>query len=70
MQKLVTVYLDNSSYGQGKWLTASYAEKHSFAEEHLREYLEDGWRVVHIQGIGGASEGLHVRGWIVVLLER
>lgn len=70
MQKLVTIYLDNTVYGQGKMLVGSYADKHGLVEEHLQAELKDGWTVKSIHGFGGNSEGLTVRGWVVALLEK
>ena len=70
MQKLVTIYLDNSAYMDGKWIRGSFADKHGFVEEHLGEYLNDGWVIKNLSGIGGNSEGLSVRGWIVAVLEK
>ena len=69
-QKLVTIYLDNSAYGKGKVLVGSYADKHGLVEEHLSNLFAQGWRVVTIRCFGGGSEGLSVRGWITVLLEK
>ena len=70
MQKLVTVYVDNSAYGKGKMLVGSYADKHGLVEEHLKDYLADGWSIVSITGFGGNSESIMARGWIVVVLEK
>ena len=70
MQKLVTIYLDNSAYGQDRTLVGSYADQHGLVEEHLRRDLKDGWRVKAIHGFGGNSDGLVVRGWVVALLEQ
>ena len=36
MQKLVTIYLDNGAYGQGKMIVTSYADMHAVVEEHWR----------------------------------
>jgi hypothetical protein len=69
-QKLVTIYLDNSAYGKGKVLVGSYADKHGLVEEHLSNLFAQGWRVATIRCFGGGSEGLSVRGWITVLLEK
>src|SRR6516164_7885969 len=44
MQKLVTIYLDNTAYGSPK-VTGCYADKHALVEEHLQEYLTKGWQV-------------------------
>jgi hypothetical protein len=70
IQKLVTVYLDNSAYAKGKVLVGSFSDKHGLVEEHLESYLSDGWRVAAIHGFGGNSEAMTVRGWITVLLEK
>ena len=70
MQKLVTIYLDNSAYGQGKWLKASYAEQHGLVEEHLEKYLSSGWRITDIHGFGGHGESLHARGWLIAVLAK
>jgi len=69
MQKLVTIYLDNSAYGKGKMLVGSYADKHGLVEEHLQQYIAQGWMIISIHGFG-AGEGLSVRGWVTVLLEK
>jgi hypothetical protein len=70
MQKLLTIYLDNSAYGQGKMLVGSYADQHGLVEEHLQDYLKDGWTVRLLHGFGGNSDGLVVRGWVVVVLQK
>ena len=70
MQKLVTIYLDNSAYGQGKMIVTSYADMHGVVEEHLKAELAHGWTVKTLHGFGGNSESLTVRGWIVVVLEK
>ena len=70
MQKLVTVYLDNFAYGKGKWVIGNYADQHGMVEEHLQQYLADGWRITSVYGFGGTNEGLTVRGWIIALLEK
>ncbi|HEX5103984.1 MAG TPA: hypothetical protein VFV87_09255 [Pirellulaceae bacterium] len=69
MQKLITIYVDNSAYGQGKMIVTSYADRHGFVEEHLKAELAHGWNVKSLHGFGGNSDGLGVRGWIVALLE-
>lgn len=68
MQKLVTIYLDNTTYGTPKSPSA-YSEKHGFVEEHLQEYLADGWQVRSMFGFGGA-DGYCTRGWVAVVLEK
>jgi hypothetical protein len=69
-EKLVTVYLDNSAYAQGKMLVGSFGDKHGLVEEHLGEYFQQGWRIKTLSGFGGNSDGLSVRGWMAVVLER
>jgi hypothetical protein len=39
-------------------------------EEHLGQYLSDGWRITTVNTFGGHGPGLHVRGWIVAVLEK
>jgi len=68
MQKLVTIYLDNTSYGSPK-VTGCYADKHKQVEEHLQEYLTKGWQVHSLHGFGGSS-GLACQGWVAVVLEK
>jgi hypothetical protein len=70
MQKLVTIYLDNSAYSAGKGLLSTYAGDHGLVEEHLRRDLKDGWVIKAIHGFGGNSEGITVRGWVIALLEK
>ncbi len=69
-QKLVTIYLDNMAYTKGKMLVGSFGDKHGLVEEHLTEWLTQGWRVVSVSSFGGNSDSLAVRGWAVVVLEQ
>jgi hypothetical protein len=69
-QKLVSIYLDNIAYAKGKMLVGSFADKHGLIEEHLAQYLSEGWRITRLNAFGGGSDALAVRGWIVALLER
>jgi 1,6-anhydro-N-acetylmuramate kinase len=69
-QKLVTIYLDNMAYAPKKLLLGGYADKHGLVEEHLGEFLAQGWRVAEIHNFGSAGEQLGARGWITVLLEK
>ncbi len=69
-QKLVTIYLYNMAYAKGKMLVGSLADKHGLVEEHLSEYLNQGWKVAAIHGFGGSGESITARGWLTVLLER
>lgn len=66
----MTIYLDNMVYAKGKVIVGSFADKHGLIEEHLNTYLAQGWKVVDIHGFGGNSDGISVRGWITVFLER
>lgn len=68
MQKLVTIYLDNAGYGKPR-VAGCYAEKHGFVEEHLKDDLADGWRVVSFFGAGGADSPA-CQAWFAVLLEK
>jgi hypothetical protein len=70
VQKLVTIYLDNSAYSKGKMIVTSYAEMHGLAEEHLQNYLTEGWTIKSVGGFGGNSDGMSVRGWVIVVLEK
>jgi lysophospholipase L1-like esterase len=68
MQKLVTIYLDNTAYGKPK-VSGCYKEKHGLVEEYLQEYLTDGWQVRSLFGLGG-SNGLCCQGWFAVVFEK
>ena len=57
MQKLVTVYLDNLSYVQGKWRKAAHGDHHGLVEEHLEEYISQGWKITDEYIDGGYSGG-------------
>ena len=70
MQKLVTIYLDNGAYAQGKLLVTSYDDKHALVEEHLADYLAQGWSIKQLAAFGGNSDGLSVRGWLAAVLEK
>lgn len=69
-QKLVTIYLDNMAYTKGKILVGSFAEKHGLVEEHLQSYLDEGWRIASVSGLGGSADGVAARGWFAVVLEK
>ncbi len=64
MQKLVTIYLDNAAYAKGKMLVSNFADKHGLIEEHLQQYLAQGWRVQSMSAFGAE------RGWVIVLLNK
>jgi hypothetical protein len=70
MQRLITIYLDNQAYSKGKFFSGDPADKHGFVEDHLQDYLQQGWAIKAIHGFGGAAETFAVRGWIVALLEK
>src|SRR6185369_4986337 len=70
MQKLVTIYLDNTAYGKGKMIVGSFADKHGLIEEHLQSELAAGWKIASITGLGGSADALAVRGWLAVVLEK
>lgn len=69
MQKLVTIYLDNLAYMDGKILVSTKAKDHGTVEEHLASHLAEGWKVISVSGFGGA-ENPFVRGWLAVVLEK
>jgi hypothetical protein len=70
MQKLVTIYLDNGAYARGKMLVTSYHDMHGLVEEHLTNFLAEGWSIKTLTAFGGNSEALSVRGWLAVVLEK
>ena len=69
MQKLVTIYLNSHTYSKGKFLSTG-AEAHGLVEEHLQDYLQQGWTIKAIHGLGGSSESFFACGWVIVLLEK
>ena len=69
LQKVVTVYLDSHAYMGDRWLKGTHADMHGSVEEHLGEYLSDGWRVVSLFGFGG-TENINARGWLAAVLEK
>jgi hypothetical protein len=70
MQKLVTIYLDNSAYKIQKPTFSAYGPMHARVEEHLQEYLKDGWTIQSVTGFGGNDQGINVRGWLAVVLSK
>ncbi len=68
MQKLVTIYLDNAAYGKPK-VSGCYADKHALVEEHLQEYLDNGWEILSLCGLGGATSPC-CQGWFAVALKK
>jgi hypothetical protein len=69
MQKLITIYLDNHAYMGTKWVKGSHGDKHCFVEEHLKDELKDGWKIVSMCGFGG-GESINSQGWLAVVLEK
>lgn len=69
MQKLVTIYLD--VYGlpresKGMGLIFSTKDLHGQVEEHLTEYLNDGWRVINLSSTTSAGTGA----WVIATIEK
>lgn len=61
MQKLVTIYLDN---------TFDHNQVSGKVDEHLEHYLADGWTVKVLSAMsGGAADNMTSCGWVTVLLE-
>ena len=69
MQKLVTIYLDSYSFTDKK-VTQSLRDQHGMVEEHLGEYLNDGWIVKEISSFGGAAAAYCTTGFAIVVLEK
>lgn len=72
MQKVVSIYFDSHTQkGEAdekrKWYQPE-TTRHGTVEEHLEEYLREGWSVVSVTGLGGARPH-SVGGWAVVVLE-
>lgn len=70
VQKLVTIYVDNFAYQGDKWIKTSQSDKHGLVEEHLAAYLDDGWKVISLAGMGGGSDGSGARGWFAAVIEK
>jgi hypothetical protein len=66
MHKLVTIAL------YGHYLRGPvYPLSHGSVEEHLSQFLEQGWRVVSVTSVGVAVGDICAfGGWLAVLLER
>jgi hypothetical protein len=58
MQKVVTLYL------------SAWKQEHGAVEEHLAEYLLDGWRVHSVAAAGGTDTINGLNTWVVVVLEK
>ena len=76
MQKLISVYLDSLNFRDDRkesWHQRRGDVIHGLCEEHLDEYLKDGWMVKSISSFGGHGESSAydgVRGFVMVLLEK
>ena len=67
-QKLVTVFLhDKQDKGKGAYGDPSTGSCFG-VQEHLQEYLDDGWEITEIKTLGGAGGCLS--GWIVAVLKK
>jgi hypothetical protein len=70
-QKLVTLYLDSEAYeGEGfkALFNTNKGSKHGHLEEHLKEDLAKGWRIVELSSISAGE--VNARGWFAVVLEK
>ena len=70
MQKLVTIYLNVFAHmPKGKIVLSPYwgGEKHGMVEEHLKDYLADGWIIESVCALGG---GTGPEGWLAVVLQK
>jgi len=70
MQKLVTIFLEINAYRPKDKLfdiELWTAEKHGFVEEHLKDYLADGWAIKSLCALSG---GTSTSGWLAVVLEK
>ncbi len=64
MQKLVTIYLDDSAYSG--WSS----KPHGKIERHLEDDLINGWSIVSVCGMGGKTSPGGAAGWFAVVLEK
>jgi hypothetical protein len=58
MQKLVTIRLEAPA-------AFNPSKRHGAVEEHLQRYLDDGWVIGSVAGLGG-----YYGGWVIVSLEK
>jgi hypothetical protein len=58
MQKLVTIRLEAPAM-------FSPAKRHGAVEEHLQQYLDDGWTISSVTGYGE-----YCGGWVIITLEK
>ena len=64
MQKLVTLSFAAFHGFGGEKIT------HGEVQEHLAEYLSDGWRVASMMSVGSTGDVAVTAGWLAVLLEK
>lgn len=60
IQKFVTIFLAEDVR----------RDKHGKVEEHLDEYLKEGWRITDVRIGTGACDYYGGRGWVGVILEK
>lgn len=64
MQKFVTIFLSEKRP----------KNTHALIQEHLSQYLNDGWTIAQITGVGGVAGdnrgGFLAAGWIAVVLQK
>ena len=58
MQKLVTIRIEAPA-------VFNPSKRHGAVEEHLQRYLDDGWVIASVAGLGGYSGG-----WVIVSLKK
>jgi hypothetical protein len=66
-QKLVSFFL-HDKVGKNETYGDPEVNVHFGVQEHLAEYLEQGWSVKELTVLGGAGGCLS--GWVVVLLDK
>ena len=66
MEKLVSVYLDVTGYDRKSGIRLSNADLHNRVQEHLNEYLSQGWTVKKLSCLPGSDSG----GWVIAVLEK
>ena len=68
MQKLVTIYLTDSSESRDR----DTHIKNNEIDEHLESYLSDGWKVINMCPVGTYSSGSFTgtSGFLSVVIEK
>jgi hypothetical protein len=67
MEKVVTIYLDNSAYDRGNLLVSSFADKHGANAGAFGRIPGAGGKYY---SLGGASDAVYARGWLTTMLEK